>query len=336
MKKEKENKKISINNLLALAHILDEYEEFNKRLKKFVSKKYNRDDIYKLFKTSNGEFTLSPKERNFYKENKDIMDIINKYSTSSDFINYIYSCDGSYSSLCDIEYFYNYLKSNKDKLENIINLIKKIQELGFGDIQLDEEETFKDEEYKFYLYRNDSIIYSMITDIKYLENMELISEYESNIIKYKTNGSNYCMVLPNRKDAKNWAGNEIILNNLLFDEACLPKSLKREDTIDKIVALKDTKKEETNSIRDLVNLGVKLFDFEKEYANLKYTVDSLENVKSKEELKKVLENIKLELEKLRQINKNEVKENHSVTEEQIEAEKQQYIKNREFQYLDLD
>lgn len=325
---EKEYKKISINNLLALAHILDDYEKFNKKLKIF-----NIDNLSNLFKVSKGEFILSPRTNKFYKENKNIIDIINKYSTFYDFITNIYI---SNRSSYDINYFYNYLICNKDKLDDIVKVVEKIKELGFKEIKFNEEEDFKKEEYKLNTSRVKSIIYSIVTDIHFLENMELIPEYENNIIKYKTNGSNYCMVLPYRDDAKGWASDEIILNNLLFDPNRLPNSLKKEDTIDKIIALKETKKEEMTSIRELVDLGVKIFDLEKEYANLKYTVERLENVKSKEELKKVLENIKLELEQLRQINKNEVEGNPNVTEDQIEREKQLYIRSREFQYLDLD
>ncbi len=338
----KEYKKIYVSDLLALVHILDSYEEFNGRLKKFVSKKYNRDDIYNLYKVSTGKFCLSPRVRKFYKENKNIIDIINTYSTISAFVNYIYDSSGKYASWCDIEFFYKYLNDNREQLDKIVNLLEKIQQLGFWNIKFNEEEDFKDKEYE--INKKYIFMWDIITDIKFLENIELIAEYKNNILKYKTTGSNYCMVLPYRDDAKNWAAKEIILNNLLFDVKCLPKSLKKEDTINKILALQETRKKENIkitkqerlSINDLVELGVKIFDFEKGYANLKYTVDRLETVKSKEELKRILSNMKLELEKLKQINSNEVKENPNVTEEQIQAEKQLYIKRREFQYLDLD
>ena len=328
---EKKYKTIDVNNLLALAHILDKYEDFRKNLIKFVSNENNRNDIYKLYKISKGEMVFSPKAHKFYKNNKDVIDIINKYSVINMFMYYVHKQNGEYN----IDYFYNYLNDNKDKLDSIISLLGQIKELGFKEIKLNEEETFKNEEYKLNTSMVKSIIYSIVTDIRFLENMELIPEYENNIIKYKTNGSNYCMVLPYRDDAKGWASNEIILNNLLFDPNRLPNSLKKEDTVDKIIALKETKKEDTTSIRELVDLGVKIFDLEKEYANLKYIVDRLENVKSKEELKKVLSNIKIEIEQLRQINKNEVKENPNVSEEQIEKEKQKYLSIREFQQIDL-
>ena len=306
---EKEYKKISINNLLALTHILDDFKKFNRKLKIFNSNT-DLENLQNLFKVSKGDLILSPRTNKFYKENKNVIDTINKYSTLYDFINNIYI---SNCSSYDINYFYNYLTINKDKLDDIVKVVEKIKELGFREIKFNEEENFKKEEYKLNTSRVKSIIYSMVTDIRFLENMELIPEYENNIIKYKTNGSNYCMILPYRNNAKGWSSNEIILNNLLFDPNRLPNSLKKEDTIDKIISLRETKKEETTSIRELVDLGVKIFDLEKEYANLKYIVDRLENVKSKEELKKVLSNI-----------------------EQIEKEKQLYIKSREFQYLDLD
>lgn len=334
--KEKEYKKISIDNLLALVHILDDYEEFNKKLKKFVSKKYNRDDIYNLYHVSKGKNCISPNPRKFYRENKDIIDIINKYSSIMGFINYIYDYSGRYAPWCDIETFYKYLNDNKDKLDRIVNLLKKIQNLGFSNIKFNEEEDFKDKEYEINTNKHYLYMWGIITNINFLENMELIPEYPKDVLKYKTNGSNYCMILPYRDDAKNWASKEIILNNLLFDVDCLPKSLKKEDTVNKILALKEIKKEEEESIKDLVNLGVGIFDFEKGYANLKYKVDGLECVKSKDELKQILSNIKLELERIKKINNNEILENEFVTDTQIENEKKRYLKSREFQYLDLD
>lgn len=332
--KEKEYKKISVNNLLALARTLDTYKIFNKRLKKFVSNKFNRGDILSLYKISKGEFVFSMRARRFYSDNKRIIDSISHYTSSSDFIDYVYK--SVYSSQGEMNYFYKYFNKNKDKINNIINLLEKIQELGFQEIKFNEEEDFTNKQYKINAYMRESIISSIIADINFLENMELIPNYESDIIKYKTNGSNYCMMLPNRSDAKDWPGKEIILNNLLFDVGRLPKSLKKKDTIDKIISLKETKKNEETSIRDLVNLGVKIFDFEKEYARLEYIVEKLENVKSKDELKKVLSNIKIQLEQLKQINKNEIRENVDISEEQIESEKKLYIRNRDFQYLDLD
>lgn len=333
---ERKEEEISVNNLLALAHVLDDYEEFNKKLKRFVSIKYNRDDIYNLDNVSNGKFSLSLKVKKFYQENKDIIDVINKYSSISNFIFYIYDHNGKYASWCCIESFYKYLMKNKDKINEIISLVEMIQELGFDKIKFNEEADFKNVIYNLELSSINSIFYSIICNTYYLENMELISGYNTDVIMYKTNGSNYCMKLPNRDDSKDWIGKEITVNNLLFDISCLPKSLKKEDTIDKIVALKETKKEEKLSIKDLVDLGVSISDFDKAFIKINATVERLESVKSKDEIIQALLNIKLELEKIKQLNNNEILENKLVTDEQIEFEKKKYLNWREFQYLDLD
>ena len=331
MEKENACKEMNINNLLALANILDDYEEFRNNVLKYLPKKYIRDDVFNVYKASKGELTISNKAKKFYKNNKKVIDTINKYSTVNEFINLAYKLDGSYNKNYDIDFFYNYLKTNKDKLENIIVLLKKLKQLGFHNFKFDEAEDFKDNIYEINLELG-----TFFQKVNYLENMELIPNYQEDI-KYITLDSNYCITLPIVEDASSkYCDKSIVLNNLLFDINCLPKSLKKEDTYDKILALNNTKKEERVSIKDLVNLGVKLFDFEKEFAKLSYTVEGLENVKSKEELKKVLSNIKLELEQLRKINNNEVEGNSNVTKEQIDTEKQLYIKRREFQYLDLD
>lgn len=145
---KKDYKKISINNLLALAHILDTYKIFNKRVKKYASSKNSRDDILRLYEISKGKFVLSMKARKFYNENKNVIDIISQYSSISDFMNFINKSD--VSSQGEMDYFYMYLNKNKDKINDIIKLLERIQELGFDEIKFNEEEDFKNKHYEIY------------------------------------------------------------------------------------------------------------------------------------------------------------------------------------------
>lgn len=330
----KENKKFEVDKLLALAHILDKYENFRKNLIKFVSSKYNRDDIYNLYEVSNGKMVLSPKARKFYKNNKEVIDIINKYLQINTFIYASYKSNGEYNKENDVDYFYKYLKDNEDKLDDIILLLEKIKKLGFRDFELTEE-NFKDKEYQFDLCAK----YSFFTEINYLENMESIPTYQKEIIKYKTKGSNYCIQVPVIDDATNSYNKKIILNNLFFDSKLLPKSLKKEDIYDKLIPLKQEKEEEELALKESVELGIGIADFESQFEKLSYIVYRLENIENKDKLKKALIDIKESIDSLKKVDKNNndnvIEKNNTITSELIEKEKQKYLSIREFQQIDL-
>lgn len=56
---EKENKKIeNVDGLIALCHILDEYDEFSKNLSNLMVEEYNRDNVNYLYQISNGKFIV--------------------------------------------------------------------------------------------------------------------------------------------------------------------------------------------------------------------------------------------------------------------------------------
>ena len=55
-----DNKKINLNNMIALCHIVDEFEGFEKRLITAISGKYNRCFIFQLNDVSKGEFKMNP------------------------------------------------------------------------------------------------------------------------------------------------------------------------------------------------------------------------------------------------------------------------------------
>jgi len=92
---EENNYSAEINNIITLCHIIDDFEEFEKKLLPVISPKYNRDFVFQLWGISKGKFKLGArKAKKFYIENKSVIDTINKYSNVPTFINLNYDYYG--------------------------------------------------------------------------------------------------------------------------------------------------------------------------------------------------------------------------------------------------
>lgn len=328
-----QNHTIRINSLIALCHILDDFEEFNKRLVSSLSFK-NYNDIYNLSKVSKGEKCFnSKKAKKFYQENKSVIDTINKHYNIHSFISYNYDPKGNPDN--ELNYFYQYISKNRENLDKIISVLEKLKELGFKKIKLNEELDFSQEKYTFYSYYNNSTVI-------YLENLEAIPNY-TNDITYKTNGSNYKMKL----GVSLWGkyiiseyDREIILNNLTFDVDRLPTAISKEQIIDKILELPTAKKEEYTIIRNSVDLSVSTDDLLSMFYSVNRSINSLEDVNKKEELIQLLSNIKEDILKMQAIsaeyNKEVANNNENITETLLEKEKEAYQRRREFSRMHLD
>ena len=326
----KENYKIEIDNLIALYHIIDDFEEFEKKLKPAISTKYNRDFTYNLWKISRGKFKLGAfKARKFYKENKAIIDTINKYSDILSFINRSYDWIGDpYGNL---HFFYQYLIEHKNEIDKILSVLEKLKELGFTSFEFNENLDFTKETYNI----DSSYNYS----ITYVDNIKVIPHYEY-YIKYGTTSSNYKMELrTNTKGEFSEYGREIILNSLLFNANRLPEKIDKETIIEPILKLKEEQQEKSAPIRNSVDINVSIFDLETRLGYTINTISRLEGVKNKKELLEVLANIKQDVEKLRTLgseyDSSLTETEPTLTSDVLEKEKTLYLRRRDWESMDI-
>lgn len=331
--KEKEPQTMSVDNMLALISILPEYLEFEKALSEFLKGEYNRDLVEVLRKYADGEFTL-PKYRakKFYDRYYNEINLIEKYTNIGMFICSSYDTKGNMKKESNLNYFYNYLKDNEDKLEDIKKLLLKLKELGISDFEFDPTFDFTKEEYD--IDKELGLNYT----INYLDNMKALPNYR-NLVKYKSEGSNYLLTVTVRYNEISDYWREIKLNSLTFDRKRLPYSIDKEEIFDVIVSLEKEVNNASKKVRDSVELEVGINDFEKQFEKLSYTVYKLENIKDKSELKKALTNIKNEIDKLKEIdeenNKQLIEDSKDITKDLLEKEKKKYLDLRNFRTLDL-
>lgn len=253
-----------VDDVIALCHILDEFEEVNYKFLDFASK-FGRDGVSYLWSISNGKFVLGKsKIHQFYQENKDVIDRINKYSSIMLFINRNYM--GMNASR--IFNMYEYIEENRNELDRILAFLKKVKKLGFVDFHFNSGFDFNTEECEI-----DRNIFNN-WEYTFFEKIEVIPNYNALTAKYRANGSKYKIVIRN-EFREIVISKELYVNNLLIDPDSLPNSINKEETFDKIISLSNGKKKENEKIRNLILLEVSLEDLIKEFYDTKELIEEL-------------------------------------------------------------
>ena len=329
---KKKSYPVSINNIITLCHLINEYDEFEKRLLAYISPKYNRDFVAQLYDiTVEGKFKLGAKKaKKFYSENKEIIDTINKYSNVMMFISQNYGWHGEPDE--SFQVIYKYISNHKEEIDKMLDVLNKIKELGFDRIYFNDELDFTKEIYDV------SSEFWRIYHFTYVANAQAIPNYDS-YINYKTLDSNYEIELE-RSIGEEFAtyGKKITVNSLLFDPNTLPLKLDRANTYDKVVKSKSDQKEKTAMIRNSVNLSVSISDLERQFSVADVIIKRLDGVKNKEEFVAVLSSIRGDLEKLKTLTDEH---NASISEQEplltpdvLENEKTLYLRRREAAKID--
>lgn len=333
-KNEKKVGRMSIDDMIALYHIVDEFDEFNAKLNdnlKSTTDDETRYFINKLSMVSWGETVIGWKNaKNFYKQYKNIIDTINKYSRIDLFLHH------NYSDACNscIDEFYKYLIEHKDRLEEILSLLTKLKKLGIEKVTFDESLDFTNTSYHMYSNFDDNF------DIIYLDNMYAVPNYPSNTVEYRTKDSNYKMSL--RVDFKEFPTycRNIEVNSLLFGIDRLPEEITKDAIYKTILRLREGQIKECINIGKTINLSVSIDDLYAQFLKTSRVVESIDEYEYDYLLKFYLEEIKkfLDLLKKASIEYNEsiFGADSPITQDLLEQEKAKYLKRRFLSSIDFD
>lgn len=315
---------IYTKNLIALCHILDEYVEFKERLRKLMGKKLDVDFIKKLEDVSIGEFSWSIKAREFYKQNKKIIDTINQYTNISLFINDNYDCESN--EINGVDYFCSYIKEHRDEMDKILRLLERLRELRIVSISLNENINFLSETYEINTWMPDN--YKLVI----LDNMEAVPGYSTDLVRYKTNSSSYKITIGGAfGDLNRYPIGKITLNSLIFDESRLPNYGSPEDVYQTILGLKEEKEDEYAAIKTSVDLNLGIEDLSEAFTIISQRIENLEDSEKKQELIHQLTTIKTAIIKLKSINEqmdDDAVSNVGVSKKTLVKEKLLYKKER--------
>ena len=322
-----------IADVMAITSVLDQLDNFNQNLKK-LTKKYNLADITHHLKiATRGESTLFRKRGiyQFYQENKDTVDTIDKNSDIFMFLSLNYKDDGTMK--VDLSYYYEYLLNHKEEKKQIQALLQRLTELNIREIAMNEELDFTKEEYKVetWYYR------SVFSSITYLENIEILPNYETDAIKYRSKGSNYKMLIGS--EPFSYKRNKIVVNNMTFPIESLPESASWKYLWDNILKLVESTQESKTALKNSVDLDVSLQDIENQMTDTCNTFTRIDEVNSKPELVAALTQIKSGIADLYGIKRGYdakiTTEHPSLSQQTIKKETNQYIKKRD-SMIDID
>lgn len=335
-----ENKKMyiaKVDDIIALCHILEDYREFIDKLNDLLYKPNLGGSVSEYISKASHGVKLPFRERKFtrfYQENKEVIDTINKYTDIGYFISNNYNWLGELREDSGLDYFHEYIMNHLEKLDKILAVLEKLKQLGFREFSFDKEKDFKNEEHYMYTSIDNNF------EISYLDNIEVLPNYQTDIVKYRTTDSNYMIVngLFNGELAD--YDRKIILNSLTFDAKRLPNQIDKETMFDSIVSVKSEQSDLCQKIRNSVNLSTAADDLEEEYLRAKSTIDGLLQMEDKEELYKILTRLKKNIDALQnasaRYDQDIARDNESISLEQIEKEKQLYLKRKFLSSIDID
>lgn len=328
---------IGTNNIIALCHIIDEYEEFERNLQTAIQHKYDCNFVDQLEQITHDEIAIGAlRATKFYNQNKEIIDTINQYTTIASFINSNYSFptfsfpERQYDG--KLQFFYQYILKNKENINQILAVLEKLKDLGFNIFAFAEELDFT--KVSYYL----PMLSTVNNEFTYFANPEIIASYR-NAVEYKTSNSSYKMDLTIvGKDISKY-GTKITLNSLLFNPDTLPQKLDLENTYYHILKLKKEQQAITSTLNTAVSLETSILDLKTQLRSTTRIINNLNDVTNKEQFLVVLQNIKQEIEKLKYLNSqyNEIllAKEPLLNPEILAKQKALYLR-REWQDLDID
>lgn len=320
-----------VRNLIALCHILDDFETFAADLSQVLVGKYDykyADNLKILCKIANGASIIGTRKiKEFYQNNTKVINKIKEDAYLWDFIIMLYNSNGTCITN-NTNFFYQYFTNHKENIEQILSVLYKIKKLGFERLEFNESFDFTNTQYSI-----GTCFYN--TEITYLDNIKVIPNYKNDLVKYKTEASNYKITAKfhNSSLFPNHINKSIQVNSLLFDAKRLPESMTKEAIFDKIIHLKEEQKEDCIAIQNAVDLSINVEDLYTQFNSSNTTIQALsDSIENKEELREVLASIKENLDKLQTIsanyNKNISQENSPITQEMIQEEKDLYLERR--------
>lgn len=324
MKKE-ENKIVTGNagDLLTLIEILNSFERFNDSFfKTFKNKNVTVEDYSNIIDIRNrlDGFNYTNKTFDSFCFNNDyVLKVINKNTDFAGFFRRNYEVYNERKLDDDFSFFYEYFKENKDNLDSIKFVLKKLHKLGLSTFCFDESADFTKNTY----YHK----FNFLNNAQILDNMYAVPSADG--LKYKTNKSSYLIKIQYYDSKARPLSAEITLNSLIFNSDRLPDNLGEKYVTSILKELEQSKKEASDLVRSSVFMNSSIEELICKFNSTSRTIAVLDNVSNKKELIATLENIKGELEQLKklgvQFNQEVINNNSDITDEMLDYEKKLYL-----------
>lgn len=318
---------LKIDHLIALVHIFDVYEDFIKDLDAlrnlYEEKALSIPDMVSLeCKFYRGTDLNDNNLKKFYDDNVKVFSMIDKYLPNFiKFIDCYCHLSASYNN------FYTYLKNNQERLADILLLLEKLKQLEVKELLLDENVDFKTQMFRIYtdFSSNNTVYYNK--HVYYMENIGIVPTSQSDIVKFKTEGSDYLI------SADCYCNNSIgyftiMTNNLLFDLSKLPDKITKELLFDDIIELKKEKQDACDLVRDSVDLSLDIDKLEELYSRIQNRDFKAMSEEDRIKTRQALSDFQLLIKNLKEIKTgydNSVINEIDITQRELDEEKSYLI-----------
>ena len=338
--------KVLIEDLIALRYIIDSMPQLNNDFKKIMLHDCDVPVVMSIasfihFDKIDINFwdsKVTKEIKLFCQKYKEELNIIKRYSALYYFFMKNFDSHGNITTFEDnnFNFFYQYFLSHRNELDQIVMLLEKLVELGFTYLEFDEQANFEVEQYKAYTKGFPYKYY-------YLENIEVISNYDKNWVKYETLGSNYRFLVCPKSGGKKCRVDSITVSNLLFDVDKLPETLSQEilfKEINEFLNLYGNKwSKAREDIGNVVNISDAYDDLVRSFEKMNEIIENMENAQSKDEFVRILLKLKKDLKELEiaslNFNDGVCENNLLVNEEEIKKAKQKRLERRMRDYTDF-
>lgn len=196
-----------------------------------------------------GKINFSLKTRRFYKENKTVIDTINKYSNLLLYTNFSYDGQDYLENEESLRFFHKYIMEHRGDLETILRVLNKIEQLKIDEIKLDKHMDFSKEEYELHYWKSENYRYVL------LNNLVLVPSGETDLIRYKSTNSDYKIVASRGACKSSYLdaqmASQITLNSLIFNPDKLPNDASVDGIYKTVFGLKKQNKGKYTEISHL-------------------------------------------------------------------------------------
>jgi len=314
--------KIRTLDLIALSFIIDEFDEFCDDLEKLTNSgldmMYINRSLERLRLNQKG--FIDKRIKDFYRKFSKQIFYINNHIPFSEFLDCNFDLVTGQPTP-DSKEMHDYLLKHRDENYKVLDILFKLDKLGVDQIMFNEYFDFTKQIYNL----NRDFLRNV--KVYYIENAEPLPTYDKNFIKYKTTDSCYeLQILPSHDN--NYTNSTVIkTNSLLFDVSRLPSNISKHVIFDELIEKSLEVEDESQSIRESVDLNIGLIDMEMAIHSLMKTADSLRYYDDRSKVISALTKIRDGLDELQivtleydnKIVKNNEGINHNVLEEEKDA-----------------
>lgn len=311
---------VRITNIMGLCCILDDYDKFFHDLQTLNN---GKDNIYRLMDILEGKKIFGySKIKRFYQKNRKIIEKLEKILDKNDLKFFLFSVYSAFACK-PINDFYNYIIVNKIDANEVLKLFDRIMSLGFWTFDFYENKDFSNKLYEI----SENLLSN--SDIKFLENMEVVPTYPGKIC-YFSERSNYLITIVSSKTKASYFHNNIAINNLIFDPNCLPCEINIEEIFSLLLEKHVLQASAVNAIkytRDLDSIIINLGEIIEQINKLKKSIDSKQ---TKEGLSSTLKSLEAELKQLKLMEEKykeiSLKHHNNLTMEDLNGQIRKLIK----------